>query len=229
MANSLRGVFFDVDGVLIDSLPQHLQICRDKAVEFGLKLKIPSITEFRELVRRGAKVSPMRCFFLTLGFPEYLARRAVADYENEFVRRYRPKVFAGVGKVLTALRNAGLELGLVTSNTRANVAPVLRNALEYFDERCLFFYDRYTEPRIKRWCLEEGARLLAVKPRECVYVGDQPADAIAATEAGTQFLGVTYGWGISESDKQYKTARSITEIPEKLIGSRTTLSITARQ
>ena len=72
MRAGLKGVFFDVDGVLVDSLPQHLQICRDKAAEFGLNLRIPSIDEFRQLVSRGTKVSPMRCFFLAVGFPEHL-------------------------------------------------------------------------------------------------------------------------------------------------------------
>jgi phosphoglycolate phosphatase len=221
MRASLRAVFFDVDGVLIDSLSQHLQICRDKAMEFGLRLKIPNVDEFRELVRRGIKVSPMRCFFLAVGFPEDLVTRAVADYEKEFMQHYRPMAFAGVSKMLATLRKAGLDLGLVTSNTRANVVPALGNAMEYFDERCLFFFDRYPEPKPKSWCLAEGARLLGAGPPECVYVGDQPVDATAATEAHTRFLGVTYGWGISQCDEQYETAKSILEISDKLIGLHT--------
>ena len=218
MPAPLRGVFFDVDGVLIDSLPQHLQICRDKAMEFGLRLNIPNVDEFRELVRRGIKVSPMRYFFLAVGFPEDLVKRAVVEYEKEFMERYRPKAFPGVDKMLATLRKAGLDLGLVTSNTRANVVPALGNAIEYLDERCLFFFDRYPEPKTKPWCLAEGARLLGVGRPECVYVGDQPADATAATEAHTRFLGVTYGWGISQSDQQYETAKNILEISDKLIG-----------
>jgi N-acetyl-D-muramate 6-phosphate phosphatase len=213
-----RAVFFDVDGVLVDSLPQHLQMCHDKAVEFGLKLKIPSVDEFRQLVRRGTKVSPMRYFFLAVGFPEDLAARAVADYEREFIQRYRPKLFPRVDKMLNTLVTAAPKLGLVTSNTRANVVPLLGNAMRYFDERCLFFFDQYSGPKKKSWCLAEGARLLGLEPKACVYVGDQPADAIAAHEAGVRFLGVTYGWGISQDDKQYETAESILEIPNKLIG-----------
>jgi phosphoglycolate phosphatase-like HAD superfamily hydrolase len=116
MPDFLRAVFFDVDGVLIDSLSQHLQICRDKAMEFGLNLRIPTVEQFRELVRRGTKVSPMRYFFLAVGFPEVLIERAVADYENEFMQRYRPVPFANVDKLLDILRKAGLKLGLVTSN-----------------------------------------------------------------------------------------------------------------
>src|SRR5271156_5345174 len=134
MLNALRAVFFDVDGVLIDSLPQHLQICRDKAKEFGLRLEITNVNEFRELVRRGIKVSPMRYFFLAVGFPGDLAKRAGADYEKEFMQRYRPRAFAGVDKMLDTLRRARLDLGLVTSNPRANVAPALGSAMEYFDE-----------------------------------------------------------------------------------------------
>ena len=50
-----RAVFFDVDGVLVDSLPQHLQICHDKAIEFGLELKIPTVDEFRQRIRRAQR------------------------------------------------------------------------------------------------------------------------------------------------------------------------------
>jgi phosphoglycolate phosphatase len=218
-----RAVFFDVDGVLVDSLPQHLQMCHDKAVEFGLKLRIPSVDEFRQLVRRGTKVSPMRYFFIAVGFPEDLAARAVADYEREFIQRYRPKMFPGADKMLNTLLPpqvpAGQKLGHLTSNTRANVVPVLGNAMRYFDERCLFFFDQYSEPKRKSWCLAEGGRSLGLEPKACVYVGDQPADAIAAHEAGVRFLGVTYGWGISEDDKQYDTAKNVAEISDKLIGS----------
>ena len=60
----LEAVFFDIDGVLIDSLPEHLRICRDKAIEFGLKLKIPTVEEFREMVRRGTKVESDAVFLL---------------------------------------------------------------------------------------------------------------------------------------------------------------------
>jgi len=100
MSSFPRAVFFDVDGVLVDSLPQHLQICRDKSIEFGLDIRIPTVEEFRDLVRRGTKVSPMRYFFLAVGFPEDLAERAVADYDRDFVQRYRPRTFPGVERMM---------------------------------------------------------------------------------------------------------------------------------
>lgn len=220
MPAKIAGVFFDIDGVLLDSLPQHLQICRDEAAKFGLTLAIPSVAEFRQRVSAGMKVSPMFYFFLAVGFPKGVAARAVEDYQRDFARHYRPKPFAGVEAMLPALANARLKLGLVTSNTRSNVEPALGEAMRYFDERCLFFFDRYPEPKSKSWCLAEGARVLNLTPEQCVYVGDQPADVEAAQEARAQFLGVTYGWGITKGDPRYRTVDSVAEISETLVGQR---------
>jgi phosphoglycolate phosphatase len=218
MRAGLKGVFFDVDGVLVDSLPQHLQICRDKAAEFGLNLRIPSINEFRQLVSQGTKVSPMRCFFLAVGFPEHLADRAVADYEREFMQRYRPRAFPGIQEMLVTLRSAGLKLGLITSNVRANVVPALGEAIKYFEQEWLFFFDRYSQPKSKSWCLAEGARLLGLQRQTCVFVGDQPADAAAAREAEVPFVAVSYGWSVFD-DRKYEVARTVDEIPSKVIGA----------
>lgn len=217
MSTPVVAVFFDVDGVLLDSLPQHLQICRYKAAEFGLGLHIPTVQEFRELVRQGVKVSPMRYFFIAVGFPEVLADRAVVDYEKEFMKKYAPHPFENADLMLTKLRDAGLRIGLVTSNTQANVVPALGAAMRHFEPSCLFFFDRYPDPKPKSWCLSEGARLLGSAPEQCVYVGDQPADAHAAKDAHTQFLGVTYGWGLSSADRQFKLADSILDIPGTLL------------
>jgi phosphoglycolate phosphatase-like HAD superfamily hydrolase len=96
--------------------------------------------------------------------------------------------------------------------------PALGHAMQYFEESCLFFFDRFPEPKSKSWCLVEGTRLLGLEGRACVYVGDQPADAVAAHEAGVRFLGVTYGWGLSEDEEQYETAKSISEVSERVVG-----------
>lgn len=101
---ALEAVFFDVDGVLLDSLPQHLAFCELKARDYGLfYLRMPSKSEFKSMVARGVSVSPMLNFFLAVGFPPSLAERAVKDYERDFFRRFPPKPFQGIGKMLTLL------------------------------------------------------------------------------------------------------------------------------
>lgn len=205
-------VFLDVDGVLVDSLPQHLAICRDKAREFGLDLQIPDVPGFRRLVAQGVKVSPMFDFFLAVGFPAADARHAVEDYEREFMQSYRPPAFPGIDAMLGELAASGHKLGLVTANTEANVVPALGDAFRHFDASCIFYFDSFPKPRSKAWCLKEGARRLGASPGDCVFVGDQPADRSAAREAGFIFLGVNYGWGFPEGSSTNWMASSVADI-----------------
>lgn len=189
-------VFFDVDGVLLDSLPQHLAYCTQKAQEYGLfRVRIPSVSDFKRLVARGTPVSPMINFFLAVGFPPELAERADNDYRREFSEEFPSKPFAGIGEMLEKLNTAGFSLGLVTANVRENVEPPLREYMNYFDARCLFFFKRSAPHNDKQTHLREGARILDLPPRRCIFVGDQPADAAAAQSAHFKFIGVTYGWG----------------------------------
>jgi HAD superfamily hydrolase (TIGR01549 family) len=217
MAVPIEAVIFDVDGVLIDSLSQHLQACRDIAAEFGLALEIPSEDEFRRMVAAGQKVSPMLNFFLAVGFPPGEAERATLVYEKEFSRRYRLSLFEGVEEMLARLCAAGLQLGLVTSNTRSNVLPVLGDARKYFDPSGLFFLDSEPGPREKFWYLERCAQALARSSASCIYVGDQPADIFAAQKAGLQFLGVAYGWGLVEASNDFAIVRNVEGLTEKLL------------
>lgn len=210
-------VFFDVDGVLLDSLPQHLAMCADKAREYGLALAVPDLQQFRRMVASGVKVSPMLDFFLAVGFPPRLARRALDAYEREFAQRYRPDMFAGIAAMLQRLRKAGHPMGLVTSNIAANVEPPLRDVMANFDRRCLFYFDWYDPPRSKSWCLAEGARILAADPQDCVFVGDQPADAAAAREAGWRFLGVSYGWGLLAGDPAARIVDTPAQVADAIL------------
>ena len=168
------------------------------------------------MVASGVRVSPMLDFFLALGFPSALAVRAVADYEHEFMQRYRPAPFPGVDAMLQRLHDAGYTLGLVTSNTAANVEPALGAAMRHFDPRCLFYFDRSPEAKSKAWCLSEGARVLGLAAGQCVFVGDQPADAAAARAAGVEFLGVSYGWGLPSGSSGIHMVDSVDAIAEAL-------------
>lgn len=220
-ANAYQAAIFDVDGVLLDSLPQHLRICDDKAREYGLQgFKAPTVAEFRRMVGSGVRVSPMLDFFLALGFPPPLAQRGVEDYEREFMSRYHPDAFEGVEAMLQTVHAAGIHIGLVTSNTRANVEPALGRAMRYFDQRCVFYFDSFPEPPGKAWCLTECARALGLSTADCAYVGDQPADERAAAQAKMGFLGVTYGWGLTPERTDLHLVNDVAEVAGALLQGR---------
>src|SRR5262245_27142364 len=109
--SALKSVLYDVDGVLLDSLTSHLQICEDKSREYGLNLRIPSPAEFKKMVRSGVKISPMKYFFIAVGFPNDLAEKANDQYQRVFMRDYAPAIFPGVEESLRALHHSGMHLG----------------------------------------------------------------------------------------------------------------------
>jgi phosphoglycolate phosphatase-like HAD superfamily hydrolase len=214
----LSSVIFDLDGVLLDSLTPHLRLCEDKNQEYGLGLKIPSASDFKVMVSQGVRISPMNYFFQAVGFPREYADQAFAQYKETFMQHYPPRPFPGIGEVLSKLKAAGLKLGIVTSNVRSNVDSALGPNMKFFHPECIFTND---DPvgNSKVDALRSAAKKLHVEISEIVYVGDQPADWKAANEAGANFLGVTYGWGICEDEREFPVVNSVIDITENILNN----------
>lgn len=193
-----QAIFFDVDGVLLNSLDLHLRFCEEKNREYGLGLKIPTAAEFKK-VARERQISPMKHFLMAVGFQEQDANRADADYQREFTEKYHPLPFPHVFEMLSRLHDAGLTLGLVTSNVKANVERALGDAWKLFDPNLCFTLD-HQDRGSKAQALEAGTKQLGLSPNQVLYVGDQISDLHSAREAGIPFLGVTFGWGLSRED-----------------------------
>ncbi len=50
----------------------------------------------------------------------------------------------------------------------------------------------------------EAIKRLKIKHDECIYIGDQPYDIMAAREAGVKVIGVTWGSGNREILESYE-------------------------
>jgi N-acetyl-D-muramate 6-phosphate phosphatase len=213
----LRIVLFDVDGVLLDSLVPHLRICADKNLEYGLGLTIPEPQQLKRMAHHGVRISPMKYFFMAVGFPENYAEKADRQYQEVFMRNYTPKPFAGVYETLKTLCDLGFLLGIVTSNIKANIVDALGPSLQFFHPDCILAKDSMPERNgaegsSKPKLIMAAMAALDAQPSEVLFVGDQLADWQAAKAAGVNFLGAAYGWGISEDDKDFPVISKISEV-----------------
>ena len=213
----IKAVFFDVDGVILNSLPQHLKICADLAEEYQLGISIPSVEAFRRLIDSGTPISPMRRFFQAVGFPDNRLDEAVSYYQAHFAEHYTAPLFDGIHQAVTQLNSAGVSLGFVTANVQANIDSAFGDLLTLFPPSTRFYFNPDAPTLGKPDQLIAGATALGVEPEYCLYVGDQPADAQAADKAGFDFLAVRYGWGFLSPDSTRQSVDAPGQVAEFIL------------
>ncbi|MGE4534981.1 phosphoglycolate phosphatase [Halomonas sp.] len=204
-------VAFDLDGTLIDSVPD-LAIAVDAALgELGL----PAASEarVRDWVGNGSRVLMERAlrFAVDLGagaaspatggeVDKALLERAHAAFLAHYGRDpgAHTRLYPGARECLDALRARGLPLALVTNKPHAFIAPLLEGLglAEHF-ALCLGG-DSLPEKKPHPAPLQHVAAHFGVAPQACLMVGDSRHDIAAGRAAGFRTLAVPYGYNHGE-------------------------------
>ena len=189
-------VVFDLDGTLVDSLPD---VCRALNVLMGeLGRRDLSLEEVRGTVGHGAGYMMRRCLELTGGAqidPAPLIQRYLVHYASDPVAC--TQVFPGAREALTALRSAGCVLGICSNKPSMMVDKVLRA----LDLDRLFAgitgggdvargkpHADHLFETLRRMGFDDHAA-----PRT-VMVGDSATDVAAARNAGMPVVVVDFGY-----------------------------------
>lgn len=182
-------LLFDFDGTVADTLRISHGILNDLAREFRFR-ELP--LEELEAARRMST----REFIRHLGISKWripsISRRGL-KLLHERIHLVQP--IAGMPEVLSELRGRGHRLGILTSNSEANVSAFLaRHDLPHFDfirtSSKLFGKAR----EMKRLLRSEN-----VRPAGVLYVGDETRDIEAAKETGLRMAAVTWGYNSAEA------------------------------
>ncbi|WP_181707104.1 HAD hydrolase-like protein [Chthonobacter rhizosphaerae] len=179
-----RLVLFDFDGTLADSFPFFAANMGVLADRHGfLRLPEHELDELR-----------------TLGAREILARARVplwklpviaADFRRMMAERIDDiRLFPGTGEMLAALKAGGVRIGVVTSNSEANVRRALGRDLSALIDHYGCGLALFGKTRKLRQMLA-AAR---IQPSGAVLVGDELRDLEAARQAGILFAAVTWGY-----------------------------------
>ncbi len=208
---TIRAIFFDVDGVLLDSLRAHLTFCQAKNEEYFLGLTLPSEQQVREIAARGVSLSPMSTFLEVLGFQNDVLKSICLEYQRDFHTQYAIDLFPYVGAMLQDLKANGYILGIVTSNVLKNVQSALGDVFSCFHPGAIFA-KKENGSIVKSAALLQGLENLKLTPQRALYVGDQVSDWKASLEAGTLFVGVSQGWGITKNEHRFPVISSSSNV-----------------
>lgn len=178
-----RLILFDSDGTLSDTLPWARQVFNELADAHGFLRVEPGQEErLRELHGREL----LRALGLPLWKVPSVVRSMRARMDRD-IHLFRP--FPGVPGMLRRLAGAGKILGVVSSNSRANVERILgpENSafIRHFGCGASMFG--------KAARLRQVVRASGVPAAQGIYIGDEVRDAEAAHEAGLAFGAVAWG------------------------------------
>jgi phosphoglycolate phosphatase len=178
-----RLVIFDSDGTLADTLPWMRSIFNELAEAHGFKRVEPhEYEQFRNL--HGAAL------LRELGLPLWKLPQVMTDMRRRMAGHTgRFSLFPGINDVLHRLAAAGMQLAIVSSNSRENVERVLgaENARLVARFACgVSVFGKATK-------LRQTLRQCSVSPHQAIYIGDEIRDAEAAAKAGIAFGAVTWG------------------------------------
>ena len=191
-----RMVLIDVDGTLVDSVPD-LAYCVD---EMMARLGRPPHGEaaVRNWVGNGVERLVRRALIGALdGEP------AESDYERAypiFLDLYaentsgRSMLYPGVREGLEYLRANGYPLGCVTNKAAQFTEPLLKDLGVYDAFGIVVSGDTLPKKKPDPLPLLYAAENFGVEPRESLMIGDSVSDVKAARAAGFHIICMSYGY-----------------------------------
>lgn len=178
---------FDLDGTLADSFPWFLRIVNDVAREFDFN---PLAPEDIPALRRAGSRDILKRLNVPLWKVPLIATRMRALKQAHL---HEMPLFPGVPDMLQSLRDGGIRLALVSSDSEANARAQLATSAACFSDFACGASLFGKAAKFKRTV--QRAR---VSPSAAIAIGDEMRDQEAARAAGIAFGGVA--WGYADPD-----------------------------
>lgn len=189
---SIRAVLFDLDGTLADTAPDLAGALNDLLHEQG-RSPIP-LERARPLTSSGARGMLKVGMGITPDDTDYeaLKSRFLDLYAANICRE--TQLFDGIGALLDELERRNVTWGIVTNKAHRFTEPLLRE-LQLLDRaRCVVSGDTTPKSKPAPEPLLHAAALIGLPPQDCLYVGDDLRDVLAARAAGMPVIAAGYGY-----------------------------------
>lgn len=201
-------VLFDLDGTLIDTKSLYLEAYRQAVAPY---VREGLTREDIMALRPTSETAFLRAVVQEDEFDACLAGFYQA-YEALHAHRFQG-VYPGVPELLTALRAAGIALGLVTGKSRRSweITRAAAESLGPFDT--LVFDEDVRAPKPDPHGLELAVEVLAVEPERALYVGDTLSDMEAAAAAGLRPVAALWSFDEERGARHLERIRAVDATP----------------
>ncbi|HEY9051596.1 MAG TPA: phosphoglycolate phosphatase [Gammaproteobacteria bacterium] len=198
-------VLIDVDGTLVDSVPD-LAYCVDEMMK-QLAMPVRGEERVRQWVGNGVERLVRRALINQLdGEPdEALFQKALPIFEALYRENTskRSCLYPGVKEALDFLRTTDVRLGCVTNKAAQFTLPLLKDLgiSDYFE--LVVCGDTLPKKKPDPLPLLHAAEKLGATPSESLMLGDSQSDVKAARAAGFNIVCMSYGYNHGEDIRNY--------------------------
>lgn len=212
----VRAVLFDLDGTLVDTAPDLVGCVQDvMRARGGRPLPFKRLRSFVSRGMRGLLTAAYGEDFIdSEEYPEVL-EHCLTLYGGRLTERSR--LFPGMRRVLDSLARRDIPWGVVTNKPEYLTRPLIE-ALGLARECAVAVgggTTTHTKPHPEPMIF--AADRLAVKPRACVMLGDDPRDIQAARGAGMTGLAAAWGYFSPQEDLSSWGAAAVLQSPPELL------------
>lgn len=191
-----KAVLFDLDGTLVDTIPDIIQATNTMRTQLGLAtLDNATITAY---VGRGTEDLVLRALAHDAPQPptSALFEQGLTLFKQCYhaINGQQSVLFDGVLDGLLAFNQTGVSMAVVTNKQTAFTLPLLQhlNLASFFD--AVVCGDTCPEKKPHPMPLLHACELLGVNPEHALMVGDSINDAKAAQAAGMAVVILPYGY-----------------------------------
>ena len=201
-------LLFDLDGTLVDSVPDLAFSVNQTLIELGLTPFDQDI--IRGWVGNGANVLIQRALSgsaeISKALDSTLLKQALEIFYQSY-QRYNcieTCLYSDVLETLTELKNRGYRLVIITNKPERFISPIIDGlALNGLFE-LIIGGDTLNKRKPDPLPLEHACQQLSVDTNQCVMIGDSKNDILAAKAAKIQSIALTYGYNYGEDISKYQ-------------------------
>ncbi len=188
----IRAVLFDLDGTFADTAPDMAGALNALRRQRGLEpVPMPIL---RPHVSSGARGMLDAGFDLKPTDPEYPALRDAFLVEYSQNLCVDSRWFDGISDVVDDLEQRNIKWGIVTNKATRFTLPLLEALSITPRAACVVCGDTCARAKPHPDPLLHAATQLGLQPSQCVYVGDDERDIVAANAAGMRGIVAMYGY-----------------------------------
>lgn len=192
-----KAVIFDLDGTLIDSVPDIAGNINIMLKRFGYP--VLSEEEIKAKVGHGARNLVKDCIGKSLTDKELDERLEFYNYQYTNSGSPKTRLYKGIPETLKELKKRGYKLAILTNKPQETTDNVIKNHMSDLN------FDKVVGQSGSVKCKPDKAATLAilnelnVLPENTYFVGDGDADVLTSLNSGTN--GIAVLWGYSSKEK----------------------------